>query len=80
VSNPYMGPTGDQYAGADPRELERLRRECDVMHARTSDAVAERNAAVTEVARLRHWIDTEGRNCPSESVVDEVLGIGEGTE
>jgi hypothetical protein len=29
MSNPYMGPTGDQFAGADPQEFERLRKECE---------------------------------------------------
>lgn len=34
----------------------------------------QRDEAVAEVDRLRAWIDTEGRNCPSRSTIDMLLG------
>lgn len=32
-----------------------------------------------EVARLREWIDTEGRNCPSWATIDAVLSVADTT-
>lgn len=58
---------------------ESLRRAVDVARWDTivqsnKDATMERWRA--EVSRLRNWIDTEGRNCPSEAAVDAVLEEG----
>lgn len=36
-----------------------------------TDATMERWRA--EIVRLRNWIDTEGRNCPSGATVNAVL-------
>jgi hypothetical protein len=36
--------------------------------------------AWAEVERLRRWIDTEGRNCPSYTTVDALLATGPGQE
>lgn len=59
---------GRQYA--DKLE-EALNSEWDTFVQGNKDATMERWRA--EISRLRNWIDTEGRNCPSDTAIDAVL-------
>lgn len=47
----------------------------DSVTARTMQRIREEWEAPlkAEIERLREWIDTEGRNCPSNATVDAVL-------
>lgn len=74
-----MSPLTDEQAKAlaarqvadtrwQPNEVCLTRDDSLLMHGETA------TQAMDEIDRLRKWIDTEGRNCPSKATIDAVLG------
>lgn len=55
--------------GWEPNEVYLTRDDSLLMHGETA------TQALDEIDRLRKWIDTEGRNCPSAVTVDAVLAV-----